>query len=90
MPDERERDKLWQRIDEHAERIGSLEQRAVKVETQGDEHARQMSDLNSAVADLKSSMDTMVGGMKSLRWIGIGLGVLIAIIQIADAIGSIG
>lgn len=87
--DERERDQLWKRVDQYGQRIGDLEQRTVKVETQGTEHGRQLSDMSMAVREVRSSIDQMNGGMRSLRWIGIVLGVLIAIVQIADAIGTI-
>lgn len=88
--DERERDQLWKRIDQHAKRLGELEQQAVRLETQNAEHSRQLSDLSQATLSLNQSMSQLIGGMRSLRWIGVGLGLLIAIVQIADAIGSIG
>lgn len=92
MTDEnqRERDQMWKRIDQHGKRLGELEQSTVRLETQNTEHSRQLSDLAQATLSLNQSMSQLIGGMRSLRWIGIGLGLLIAIVQIADAIGSIG
>ena len=95
--DQRERDQLWKRIDAHAQRLTDVEKGLTEVHTRSQEHSRQLSDmsqtttkLQASIENLQESMNQMVGGMRSLRWIGIGLGVLIAIVQIADAIGSIG
>lgn len=95
--DQRERDQMWKRIDSHGQRLSDIEKGLTEVHSRTEEHSRQLSEVNgvtrelsSAVKDLHASMNQVVGGMKSLRWIGIGLGVLIAIVQIAEAIGSIG
>jgi len=91
MSDEnvRERDKMWQRIDENARRIDGVDKRTVAVEGKVQEHGRQLSDMSSGVSDLHQSMNQMIGGMRSLRWVAIGLGALIALIQIADAISGL-
>lgn len=88
--DERERDKLWHRVDDTAQRVGHIEQRVTSVEGKAEEHGRQLSDLSQATVDLRGSMDQMVGAMRSLRWIGIGLGALLVMIQILDAIADVG
>jgi len=86
---ERESDKLWHRIDEHSRRVGHLEQRTSQVETRIEEHARSVSDLSKAASDLHRDMNQIIGGMRSLRWIGIALGVAIVVIQLFEKISEI-
>ena len=72
--DEHERDKLWHRVEDTARRVGDVEQRVTSVEGKAEEHGRQLCDLSQATVDLRGSMDKMVGAMKTLHWIGVGLG----------------
>lgn len=87
---------MWQRIDEHSRRLQDNEQGLVEIRARTEEHSRQLSEMRASVEKLNSSIEgvnaglnKMEGGMRSLRWIGIALGALIAIVQIVDAIGKI-
>lgn len=93
--DERERDQMWQRIDEHSRRLQDNEQGLVELRARTEEHSRQLSEtrttidkLNGSIEAVNASLNKMEGGMRSLRWIGIGLGTLIAIVEIVRAIGE--
>jgi len=95
MPDERERDQLWKRIDSHAKRIEDVERGVTEINVRTQEHARQFSDLTqttvglqTSVSDLNKSMNQLVGGIRSLRWIGIALGALLVAIEIFNSINA--
>lgn len=95
MPDERERDQLWKRIDDHGKRLNDCEQGLVEVKSRAENNSEMIQTATKSAQRMQESVDALhtdmsqlIGAAKTIKWIGIGLGAILAFIEIGNALGA--